>query len=437
MNSDDEIYKYQPLWGNWYIEIPIGKGSFGSVYRISREEMGRKYISAVKFITVPSDEQRKEAETSLGDDEDTLNEYFGDIVRNIVGEIDMLYALSGNSNIISYQDHEVRKRQQGVGWDILIRMEYVTSLRKYLKEYSMTMEEVIRLGIDICTALETCSKKGIIHRDIKDDNIFVSDDGVFKLGDFGIARELSKSGRAASMRGTPLYMAPEIFRGEKYDASVDIYSLGIVLYKLLNFGRMPLMPPYPEKVSYQDSEDALEKRMSGAELPPPSMAGGKLSSIVLKACAFSAEGRYSSPTDMKYELEKTLTLMIEPERNYEIQAVTERTSVKEIKNEEATPEELHQTQAEATISSTLGIYLDLSDSETIDHEQKKIDGTIGVFTEVEKQTEAQPDPEPESIQKSPRVHDEESQLLSGTEWAAIFFILLFVVLVAFGTSNCG
>ena len=165
-----------------------------------------------------------------------------------------------NTNVISYQDHEVRKKPNEIGWDILIRMEYVTSLRKYLKEHAMTKEEVIRLGIDICTALETCSKKGIVHRDIKDENIFVSEDGVFKLGDFGIARELSKSGRAASMRGTPLYMAPEIYRGEKYDAAVDIYSLGIVLYKLLNNGRMPFMPPYPEKVRYQDSEDALEKR---------------------------------------------------------------------------------------------------------------------------------------------------------------------------------
>ena len=70
--------------------------------------------------------------------------------------------------------------------------------------------------------IEYVHVKNFIHRDIKDDNIFVNQDGTFKLGDFGISKELSKSGRAASMRGTPLYMAPEIFRGDKYDAAVDI-----------------------------------------------------------------------------------------------------------------------------------------------------------------------------------------------------------------------
>ena len=170
-------------------------------------------------------------------------------------------------------------------------MEYVTSLPKYLKARSMTVREIIKLGIDICTALELCSKKGIIHRDIKDENILVNEDGVFKLGDFGIARELSGSGRAASMRGTPLYMAPEVYRGEKYNSAVDIYSLGIVLYKLLNNSRMPFMPPYPEKIKYRDSEEALDRRISGEALPLPVNGGDALGRIVVKACAYKPGGQ--------------------------------------------------------------------------------------------------------------------------------------------------
>ncbi len=246
----EDIKIYEPLWGSWTVDQALGEGSFGRVYRISREEMGQQYVAAVKLITIPSDEQYREAENSLGHDEATLNQYFEDVIKRLVNEIKVLYSLSGNTNIINYQDHQVIKRAGRVGWDVLIRMEYVMSLRQYLKEHEMSREEIIRLGIDICTALEICSKKGIIHRDIKDDNLFVNADGVFKLGDFGIARELSGSGRAASMRGTPLYMAPEIYRGDKYDAAVDLYSLGIVLYKLLNHGRMPFMPPYPEPVRY-------------------------------------------------------------------------------------------------------------------------------------------------------------------------------------------
>jgi serine/threonine protein kinase len=306
-DNKDDIYQYQPLWENWYIDTPIGKGSFGSVYKISREDMGHKYTSAVKIISIPSDEQYKEAEATFGGDEASLSGYFEDIVHNIINEVNMLYNLSGNSNIVDYQDHKVVKKEDRIGWDILIRMEYVTALKKYIAGHQMSKGEIIQLGIDICSALELCSKKGIIHRDIKDDNIFVNQDGAFKLGDFGISKELSKSGRAASMRGTPLYMAPEVYRGDKYDAAVDIYSLGIVLYKLLNHGRMPFMPPYPEMIRFKDGEAALDKRMSGQQLPQPDQAGEVLGKVIIKACAYQSENRYATATEMKRELESVLS----------------------------------------------------------------------------------------------------------------------------------
>lgn len=86
---------------------------------------------------------------------------------------------------------------------------------------------------------EYCQCQNIIHRDIKPENIFVSRFGEFKLGDFGIARELDRSMSGLSKKGTFSYMAPEMYKGEEYDARVDIYSLGIVLYKLCNHNRLP------------------------------------------------------------------------------------------------------------------------------------------------------------------------------------------------------
>lgn len=89
-------------------------------------------------------------------------------------------------------------------------------------------------------ALEYCQCQNIIHRDIKPENIFVSRFGEFKLGDFGIARETGSALRADyPKKGTFSYMAPEMYKGEEYDARVDIYSLGIVLYKLCNHNRLP------------------------------------------------------------------------------------------------------------------------------------------------------------------------------------------------------
>ena len=64
--SDSRIYKYEPLFGGWNVEEEIGEGSFGTVYRISKEQLGHKYISAVKLISVPSKEQYREATNSMG-----------------------------------------------------------------------------------------------------------------------------------------------------------------------------------------------------------------------------------------------------------------------------------------------------------------------------------------------------------------------------------
>jgi serine/threonine protein kinase len=309
--SREAIYQYEPLWGVWRIGQLVGSGSFGSIYRISREEMGHRYEAAVKIISIPNETQYNDIESSLGKDEEALAIYFEGVVRSLVSEIKILYSLSGNTNIINYQDHLVIRNQNRVGWDVLIRMEFINSLRTYQQDHEPTQTDVVRMGIDLCSALVLCSKKGIIHRDIKDENIFVNENGVYKLGDFGIARELSKSGRAASTRGTPLFMAPEVFRGDPYDATVDIYSLGIVMYKQLNHGRMPLLPPYPMAIRYQDTAEALDRRIAGEMLPAPDRIPRALSQIILKACSFQPGDRYQTALSMKIDLEQFLKGMEE------------------------------------------------------------------------------------------------------------------------------
>ena len=97
-------------------------------------------------------------------------------------------------------------------------MEYLTSFMDYCAEKQLTEKEVIKLGMDLSKALEYCRKLKIIHRDIKPENIFVSRFGDFKLGDFGIARELERTMSGFSKKGTYSYMAPEMYKGEKSGA---------------------------------------------------------------------------------------------------------------------------------------------------------------------------------------------------------------------------
>ncbi|MBQ6583121.1 MAG: protein kinase, partial [Mogibacterium sp.] len=147
---------------------------------------------------------------------------------------------------------------------------------------------------------EFCEQRRIVHRDIKPENIFYSPkQDVFKVGDFGIARKIESASTGTARRGTFVYMAPEVYQGMRYDQTADIYSLGIVLYRLLNNNRTPFLPPYPQQIRYTDREAALEKRMRGDPIPMPCNAAGLLGGIVLKACAFQPEARYQRAVDLR------------------------------------------------------------------------------------------------------------------------------------------
>ena len=276
----DEYKKYEPIFGSWKLERLIGKGSFGKVFEISREEYGTSYRAALKIITVPQDEDDVKARMASGTDIETISEYYEGILKEIINENELMSKLKGNSNIVSYEDHQIIPHEDGVGYDVLIRMELLTPLLDRMIEKPLDEKEVVKLGIDICKALELCHRKNIIHRDIKPQNIFISENGDFKLGDFGIARTMEKTTGGMSKKGTYKYMAPEVFRGENYDSTVDIYSLGIVLFSLLNGNRGPFLPAPPAKVTHVDEEEARMRRFRGEEIPAPRDAGTMLTYII-------------------------------------------------------------------------------------------------------------------------------------------------------------
>lgn len=291
------------VFGKWHIERKVGAGNFGTVYEIRRKEFGETYTAALKVITVPQGETEFQDALDEGMTRSQAEDYFYTMVKDIVQEFAIMAKLKGTGNVVSYEDHEVVPHEGGGGWDILIRMELLNPLMPYAYDHPLSRRDVIQLGIDLCRALELCQKYNIIHRDIKPENIFVSDNGDFKLGDFGIARTIERTMSGLSKKGTYNYMAPEIYRGSEYGFSVDIYSLGIVLYRLLNNNRAPFLPQPPAPITYTQRETALAKRMGGEELPAPVNGQGRLGEIVLRACAFDPKARYSSPLQMRQELE--------------------------------------------------------------------------------------------------------------------------------------
>ena len=294
----------------WKIIRTIGKGSSGCVYEIEKEDtFGGVVHSALKVISIPENEEEIKAYRDDGYDDVSLTKLFRSQVESITAEFKLMSNLKGYSNIVSYEDHSIVQHDNDPGYDIYIRMELLSTLPNYINKMFPNREisdsTVAKLGIDICNALQLCAKYHIIHRDIKPQNIFVNDNGDFKLGDFGVAKTSDHTTKA-TLAGTYSYMAPEVFLCKPYNASVDLYSLGLVMYWMLNERRGPFLPLPPEVPTPEQTAEARERRMTGELLPLPKYGNKELSRIILKACAFHPEDRYATPTEMMKELEQIL-----------------------------------------------------------------------------------------------------------------------------------
>ncbi len=285
-------------WPEWKITEKIGEGSFGKVYKAQRTERGKSFYSAIKIINIPGSQSELNSVRSETGDDQSARQYFQNLVEECIQEISTMEYFRGNSYIVSVEDFKVMEYLDAIGWEISIRMEYLTSFMDYCAEKQLTEKEVIKLGMDLSKALEYCRKLKIIHRDIKPENIFVSRFGDFKLGDFGIARELERTMSGFSKKGTYSYMAPEMYKGKKYDSRVDIYSLGIVLYRLMNHNRLPFMSLEKQFITYRDKENALNRRVAGEQMSIPVDAGEQFARIILKACAYDPAQRYQTPEEL-------------------------------------------------------------------------------------------------------------------------------------------
>ena len=288
----------------WDIIKKIGSGSYGTVYEIERDLYGKKEKAALKLISIPRDDSDIEELQSSGYSDESITAHFKSYLADIVREYSLMAELKGHTNIVCCDDIRQIQKDDGFGWEIYIRMELLTPLLKAIDQ-EMPEEQIIKLGVDLCTALSICRKRNILHRDIKPQNIFVSQDGDYKLGDFGIAK-VSEHTSGGTKIGTYNYMAPEVYNNAPYGHASDIYSLGLVLYWLLNYRRHPFNPLPPQMPSASEMESARSRRLGGEELPPPACGSEKLKQVVLKACAFDPKDRYQSAEDMREALENVM-----------------------------------------------------------------------------------------------------------------------------------
>lgn len=284
-----EIYEKEERlpeeWRQWRLREQIGEGSGGRVYRAERIAEGEADcepdIAAIKILHGPEG----------------------------AFELAALNRLKGCPQIVAVEDQYIRREPDGQ-CTVFLRMEYLKSLAKLLHERPLTEEEALEMMIDLCRGLERCEREGILHRDIKPENILVTAEGRAKLGDFSIAKETGqeeRTGAAPGILGSFSYMPPEMFYGKGYDRRSDLYSLGLVFYRVMNRGREPFVSPEKQISSYKEREQALEKRMAGQTLPPPAQASPGFARILQKACRFQQKRRYQSGRKLRRSLEKCLS----------------------------------------------------------------------------------------------------------------------------------
>ena len=181
----------------------------------------------------------------------------------------------------------------------------------------------VKVAIQIASALETAHKNNIIHRDIKPHNIIITEDGVAKVTDFGIAKAVSNSTITAfgTTIGSVHYFSPEHARGGYTDAKSDLYSLGVVMYEMVT-GRVPFDSDTPVSVALKHmQEDPIEPMILKPELPK------SVNDIIMKAMQKDPEKRYSNATEMLKDLEMSLKnpngdFVSEEENNFKTQRIS-------------------------------------------------------------------------------------------------------------------
>jgi eukaryotic-like serine/threonine-protein kinase len=259
--------------GRYRVEGELGHGGMASVYLAHDEELDRPV--AVKLL----------AAHLAG--EEGLRERF-------VREARMAARLS-HPNIVQVFDAGEEDGRPFIVMECVRGETVADELRRHGK---LSPARVVDLGLQVCGGLEHAHVSGLVHRDVKPQNILLREDGAVKIADFGIARaaEATKLTQIGSVLGTAAYLAPEQAAGEPVTAAADIYSLGVVLYQLLT-GR----PPY----EFGSLAEIVVKQREEAITPirdlEPSVPE-RLEAVVMRCLARNPAYRPASAAELAHEL---------------------------------------------------------------------------------------------------------------------------------------
>ncbi len=253
----------------------LGKGGMGKVYRVEDKKI--KEEIALKLI-----------KPEIAADENTIERFSNELkfARKI-----------SHRNVCRMYD---LSEEEGTHY---ITMEYVPGedLKSFIRRSGqLTISKAIFIAKQVCEGLAEAHRLGVVHRDLKPQNIMIDREGNARIMDFGIARSLEAKGitEAGVMIGTPQYMSPEQVEGKEVDGRSDIYSLGVILYEMVT-GRVPFEGDTPLSIAVKHkTESPTDPREVNAQIPE------MLSRLILKCMEKDKGKRYQGAMEVLSELSK-------------------------------------------------------------------------------------------------------------------------------------
>ncbi len=268
-----------PLFDNIIVGDAISEHSGISCYPAMDTRNDNKYI--LKVVSVPSSESQLEALYLAGalKDEDDAKKYFTQRIEELTKELDILQQLSRQNGFIGFDDYKAVPKESGVGYDLYILTLYKRSLEKHIAKNELTQLDAVNLGLDICSALTACRRNGYLFVNLKPSNIYISDNGEYKINDLGLVSLSALKYATVPQHYISAYTAPEITDPfASLNDTVDVYAAGMILYSIYNGNELP--------------------EESDAELAAPKYADQEMAQIILKACSKDPQERWSDPAQM-------------------------------------------------------------------------------------------------------------------------------------------
>jgi serine/threonine protein kinase len=264
--------------GKYVVKRELGRGGMGAVYVAEQPSLGREVAI-------------KELSPAAAADPSALERFLQEA---------QVMARTSHPNIVQVHDLEQ------VGGANYLVLEYVKgrSLRECQHSTPLSLAQSFALMKGLLEALDYAHRHNVVHRDVKPENVLVSDEGDVKVADFGVARLTDEPGPSTATKtgttvGTPQYMSPEQVSSSKVDGRSDLYSAGIVLYELV-CGR----PPFTAAAA--DGPFTLMAKHAQAPPPPPTLhrpgLDPELERVMLKSLSKKPDDRYQTGADFAREL---------------------------------------------------------------------------------------------------------------------------------------